>query len=158
MSAPLHIQCFLYLSIWSLTVPWRSKVHMKNVGRAEKTEFVIYNLLAWERKREVLTSLLWHLEMRGKKSSTFGLEVPRGRPRYVKGRLPVPHPKVEAMWWSLSELILIGTIMDFSKLTFNPVKEAKELSKALRTNNYLPQPSRMMRVSSTYCRIGKSLE
>jgi hypothetical protein len=35
--------------------------------------------------------------MRGKKSSIFGLEVPRGRPRYVKGRLPVPHPKVEAM-------------------------------------------------------------
>ena len=76
--APLHKQCFLYLSTYSLIVTWREKVHIKKVGRAVKTELVSWSFPAWERKREVLTNLLSHLLTKGMKSSTFGLVRPRG--------------------------------------------------------------------------------
>lgn len=101
-SEPLHKQFFLYLSICSLTVTCIEKVLMKNVGRAVKTEFVSYNLLAWERKVDVLTRPLSHLLTMGRNSSTFGFVRPRGSPRYVKGREPVEQPKVLARWHNLS--------------------------------------------------------
>ena len=70
-SDPLHKQCFLDLSTCSLTVKWRWKVLIKKVGREVKTKLVIWSLPAWERKREVLTSLLSHLVTRGKKIIHF---------------------------------------------------------------------------------------
>jgi hypothetical protein len=60
----------------------------------------------------MLASLLSHLETRGRNSSTFGFERPRGKPRYVKGRIPIEHPKVWAREFILSVLILIGIIRD----------------------------------------------
>jgi hypothetical protein len=44
------------------------------------------------------------------RSSIFGLVVPIGSPRYVKGKLSVLHPKTLASTWHLSDEILIGAI------------------------------------------------
>lgn len=107
---------------------------------------------------DVLTSLLSHLVTKGKKSSTLGLVRPRGSPRYVKGSLSVEHPKVAAKCLSLCSDKLIGIIMDLKKFTFRPVDESKDPSRAFKQNNCLSHPSIMIRVSSAYCRIGKSPE
>jgi hypothetical protein len=45
---------------------------------------------------EVLASLLSHLEIKGKKSTTFGFVVLKGRPKYVKGIDPIEQPRVFA--------------------------------------------------------------
>jgi len=76
----------------------------------------------------------------------------------VKGRVPTEQPKVLAKRSSFSWVVLTGTIMDFWKLTFKPVDSEKELSKAFKINTCLAQPSMIMRVSSAYCKIGKSVE
>jgi hypothetical protein len=69
---------------------------MQKVGKAEKTELVSCSLPAWLRKEEVAASLHSHLLTRGEKSMTFGFVKPSGRPRYVKGKVPLSHPKVLA--------------------------------------------------------------
>lgn len=115
-----------------------------------KTELTICSLPACERKREVLTSLLSHLLTKGRKSSTFGLVVPRGSPKYVKGRFPVEQPKVAARCCNLSVVILIGTSIDFDKFTLKPVESAKMFRRAFSTKNCLAHPSVIMRVSSAY--------
>ena len=78
------------------------------------------------RKDEKATSLLSHFETTGQKSVTVGLVRPIGRPKYVKGKEPFEHPKVEAKTSNLSSETFSGTIIDLSKLTFNPVVSAKE--------------------------------
>jgi hypothetical protein len=45
---------------------------------------------------EILDSFLSSLETNGIKSATEGLVVPRGSPRYVKGRLSTLHPNMFA--------------------------------------------------------------
>jgi hypothetical protein len=50
--------------------------------------------------------------MRGAKSLTNGLVIPKGKPRYVKGKKPTIHPKEaanESVFWAL---MLIGTRQD----------------------------------------------
>ena len=68
ISDPLQRQCFLYLSICVITVLGRAKVHIKKVGRMEKTAFVIWSLPAWFRKEERLVNLFSHLLIIGRKS------------------------------------------------------------------------------------------
>jgi hypothetical protein len=71
---------------------------IKKVGRAERAEFTISNLSAWLRKFEVETNLLSILWTRGIKSSTLGLVVPIGKPKYVKRNVPMLQPNVLARW------------------------------------------------------------
>jgi hypothetical protein len=70
--------------------------------------------------------------------------------------LPTLHPKVLARWVALASVILMGTRKDLLKLTCNPVLSEKGLNKHLRLNKILASPGRIRRVSSAYCRIGKS--
>jgi hypothetical protein len=51
----------------------------------------------------------------------------------------------------------IGIIIDLEKLTFSPVEMEKELRRALRRKSCLLQPTKMIKVSSAYWRIGRSL-
>jgi hypothetical protein len=59
----------------------------RKVGRAVRTAFdrekrkVGRHFPAWERKLEVHDSLLSHLEISGRKSSTLDFVMARGRPR-----------------------------------------------------------------------------
>lgn len=52
--------------------------------------------------------------------------------------------------------MLMGTRKDLLKLTCNPVLSEKGLKRPFRLNRVLASPGRMRRVSSAYCRIGKS--
>jgi hypothetical protein len=54
---------------------------MKNMGRAVKIALVTSSLPACERSAEVQESHLSHLLTIGRKSATFGLVRPRGKPR-----------------------------------------------------------------------------
>jgi hypothetical protein len=134
------------------------KVLIKKVGSVVKTELVSCSLLACDSKMDVLINLFSHLLTIGMNSSTFGFVKPSGNPRYVKGKVPTEQPKVLARRSSFSYGVLIGTIMDLWKLTFSPMDSEKELSKAFRKKSYLAQPSIMMRVSSAYYKMGKSVE
>jgi hypothetical protein len=62
---------------------------MTNVGRDERTEFTNSNLPACVRKFDVETNLFSILCTRGSISSTLGLFGPSGKPKYVKGKLPI---------------------------------------------------------------------
>jgi len=68
----------------------------------------------------------------------------------VKGKDPLEQPKVLARWLNFSGEMLIGTIMDLLKLTFNPVDSEKECNTDFRKNNCVESPSRTIRVSSAY--------
>jgi len=96
------------------------------------------------------------LETKGQKSATVGLVRLRGKPKYVKGKDPFEQPKVEANISNLSSSILIGIIMDLSKLTFRPKNSAKVCNNPLRCSNSVISPFMKMSVSSAYCSIGKS--
>lgn len=50
-----------------------------------------------------------------------GFVVPNGRPKYVKGKDLVVHPRQPAREDNLSSEIFIGTITDLVKFTFKPV-------------------------------------
>ena len=73
-----------------------------------------------------------------------------GRPRYVKGKDPLAHPKVLDRISNLSSDTLTGTIIVFWKFTLRPVDMKKVFSSDLRKNSYLVSPSAMIRVSSAY--------
>jgi hypothetical protein len=64
-SEPLHMQCFLYLSICFMMAFGKLKVHIAKVGRAEKTALVSSNLPAWLRKEEMFARRLSHLVTKG---------------------------------------------------------------------------------------------
>jgi hypothetical protein len=123
---------------------------MKNMGREVKIELTICSFPACDRNSEVLTSLLSHLVTRGRKSSILGFVRPRGRPKYVKGKLPTEQPKVVARCFVLSTKRLMGIKKDLAKLTFSPVDKEKLLRRALRANNCLPQHSKTIKISSAY--------
>jgi hypothetical protein len=55
------------------------------VGKADRTEFTIISLPAYVSRLLIPIILLLILLIKGKKSSTEGLGVPRGKPRLVKG-------------------------------------------------------------------------
>jgi len=139
-----------------ITVLGSKKVHIAKAGRAVKTALVSSNLPASERKEENATSLLSHLETKGQKSATVGLERLKGKPKYVKGRDPFEQPMVEANISNLSSSILIGIIMDLSKLTLRPEHSAKFCNIPFRCNKSAISPFMKMTVSSAYCSIGKS--
>jgi hypothetical protein len=61
---------------------------------------------------ELADILLSILQIRGAKSLTKGLVVPRGRPKYVKGIAPREHPKTPVKWGILLSATLIGTKQD----------------------------------------------
>ena len=65
---------------------------MKNIGKDVKKEFVISSLPACERKEDVYGNILSHLDTKGRKSTTLGFDRPSGRPKYVKGRVPIMQP------------------------------------------------------------------
>jgi hypothetical protein len=58
----------------------------------------------------VLFSILFS---NGRKSYTEGQVVPRGRPKYVKGILPIRKPNTEASTSIFSDSTFIGMILDF---------------------------------------------
>jgi hypothetical protein len=72
------------------------KEHMANMGSELITEFSIVNLPVYDISEEIPDSFLSSLETSGMKSATDGLVVPRGSPRYVKGRLSTLQPNVFA--------------------------------------------------------------
>jgi hypothetical protein len=63
-------------------------VLMKNVGREDKIEFTMNNFPPIVKNIAVLTNLLSTLLTRGRHSCIVGLELPKGRPKYVKGNEP----------------------------------------------------------------------
>lgn len=73
--------------------------------------------------------------MSGWKSSTLGLLMPMGRPKYVKGNDPVAHPNVLARCSSFSLLMLMGTIIDLEKLILKLVESLKDWRIPCRKNN-----------------------
>lgn len=75
----------------------------------------------------------------------------------MKGNDPFEQPKVLASRSSLSSEMLMGSIMDVLKLTFKPVDSVKVLMIDFRKRGCLVSPSRIIRVSSAYWMIRKSL-
>jgi hypothetical protein len=67
--------------------------HMANIGRELITEFNRVSLPVYVIREEMPDSLLSNLETNGIRSLTDGLVVPRGSPKYVKGKLSTLHPK-----------------------------------------------------------------
>jgi hypothetical protein len=61
--------------------------HMANIGSELITELSNVSLPVYDMSDEMLDSFLSSLDTNGIKSATEGLVVPRGNPRYVKGRL-----------------------------------------------------------------------
>jgi hypothetical protein len=57
-------------------------------------EFTISSLPLCDNQVEQANNLLSTLSIIGARSSIFGLVVPMGKPRYVKGIDPISHPKV----------------------------------------------------------------
>jgi hypothetical protein len=73
---------------------------MANIGRELITEFNRVSLPVYVIRDEMPDSLLSNLETNGIRSLTDGLVVPRGRPKYVKGKLSTLHPKDWANTWA----------------------------------------------------------
>lgn len=130
---------------------------MQKVGMAVRIEFVTSNLPACVRKTEVVANLFSHLLTSGEKSMTLGFVRLRGRPRLVKGKLPMSQLKLFARCCNLVLLILMRTITNFELFTFSPVDSPKVFSKALRVYNCLLQASITTSVSSSYCITRKSV-
>lgn len=78
--------------------------------------------------------------MSGEKSPTVGLVVPRGKPKYVNGIVPIEQPKVIARCTTLSSVMLMDTRNDLLKFTFRPVESENGLSSPLRLNKVLASP------------------
>ena len=103
-----------------------------------------------------LEILFSHPLINGTKFWALGFVKLRSRPKYVKGREPLPHSKVLNKTSSLSLDILIGTIIVFWKFTLRPVDMEKVFSRGLRKNNCLVSPLAMIKVLSAYCITWKS--
>uniref|UniRef100_A0A0A8ZZJ4 Uncharacterized protein n=1 Tax=Arundo donax TaxID=35708 RepID=A0A0A8ZZJ4_ARUDO len=89
MSDPLHMHCFLALSVFSITLMGSLIEHMAYVGMEEMTELTSCNLPVYVKNMDDADRLLSILPMISVRSCTFSLVVPRGRPRYVKGSEPI---------------------------------------------------------------------
>jgi hypothetical protein len=99
---------------------------------------------------EQADNFLSTLSIRGANSSILGFVVPRGKPRYVKGKDPIWQPRVLAKTFIFSLETLIGTIIDLLKFTHRPVEEAKVFKMALRQKSYLASACIISNVSSAY--------
>jgi hypothetical protein len=76
--------------------------HIANIGIPLSVVFSGVNLLVYVMMDEIPESLLSNLETSGIKSSTEGLVVPRGSPRYVNGKLSREHPNIAASAYAAS--------------------------------------------------------
>jgi hypothetical protein len=65
----------------SITVLGNLIVHMKYVGKEDRTEFTNWSLPEYDRNVELANILLSTLQTRGAKSLTNGLVVPSGKPK-----------------------------------------------------------------------------
>jgi hypothetical protein len=83
--------------------------HMANIGSEFITEFSKVSRLVYDMSDEMPDSFLSSLDTRGIKSTTEGLVVPNGRPRYVNGRLSTLQPKMLASKFSWVMSTLMGT-------------------------------------------------
>jgi hypothetical protein len=72
------------------------RVHMANMGIAFKVVLSNVNLPIYDSIDEIPDSVLSNLDTGGIRSSTEGLVVPKGRPKYVTGRLSTLQPKYVA--------------------------------------------------------------
>jgi hypothetical protein len=83
--------------------------HMANIGSELITELSKVSLLVYDMRDEMPDSFLSSLDTSGIKSATEGLVVPKGKPRYVNGRLSTLHPKMFAREFAWAESTLMGT-------------------------------------------------
>jgi hypothetical protein len=63
-----------------------SKEHKKKVDMDDRAESTSCNLAPWDKKLDIEVNLLSNLVTIGARSFIFGFVVPKGKPRYVKGR------------------------------------------------------------------------
>lgn len=89
MSEPFHTQYFLALSMLSITVACILRVHIVYVDKDVIAESTRVSLPVIESQVAVAVILLSTLLIVVVWSSTLGLVVPIGRPRYVKGIEPL---------------------------------------------------------------------
>ena len=73
------------------------RVQRAKMIREVMTELSSESFPPYEIMLSVAESLRSTRQTRGNKSSTDGLVVPIGKPRYVKGIFPTTHPKIVAM-------------------------------------------------------------
>jgi hypothetical protein len=82
------------------------------MGREAKTNLTICNLPPYFRKSAIQPSLVCTLCTIGRKYSSDGFVMARGRPKYVKGRVPTLQLSAAAKCANLSGDILIGIMLD----------------------------------------------
>lgn len=82
-------------------------------------------------------SLFSTLVIRGVKSETVGLVVPRGRPKYGNGIELTLQPKVLARCEGFYSGMFIGTRKDLLKLTCRPVESENGLRRHFRLKRIL---------------------
>ena len=75
-------------------------------------EFMRANLPAYYISDITAVILLSALQIQGVKSRTVGLDVPRGRPRYVNGSCAHAHPKMSAISLYVSSGVFKGISVD----------------------------------------------
>ena len=75
-------------------------------------------------------------------SYRVGLVVPSGRPKYVKGIVPMLQPNVLAKCMAFSSIKLMGTKNDFPKFTCKPLESENDLNKHLRLKMVLASPGK----------------
>ena len=83
-----------------------------------------FNLAPAESKERAVDSFLSTGQTIGMSSSRVGFVVPKGRPRYVKGRDPTVQPKICARAEACCKPRFMGINVDFWKLIFRPTESA----------------------------------
>ena len=87
-----------------------------------------------------------------------GLDVPMGKPSYVKGIEPIEQPSKAAILAPSSSDKFIGIRDDLLKLTRRSVDSANFCNISLRAINWLSTVGSTINVASAYWTIGKSLD
>jgi hypothetical protein len=72
--------------------------HIAYMSKELITELRRVNLLVYIIRDEIPDNLLSSLETKGIRSATDGPVVPKGKPRYVKGRISTLHPNTLARY------------------------------------------------------------
>jgi hypothetical protein len=72
--------------------------HIVYMGKELITVLRRVNLLVYVIRDEIPGNLLSSLETKGIRSATDGLVVPKGKPKYVKGRISTLHPNTVARY------------------------------------------------------------
>ena len=120
---------------------------MAYMGSDAKTELSKVSLPVYDRRDEIRVNFLSNLVTTGIRSSTDGLVVPKGSPRYVNGNPSVLQPNSEASCCADYVSMFIGTSVVLWKLTFKPVHS---LNSTLSVANWIGSPGMMSIVSSAY--------